>query len=165
MLRYALWFLLFGVASVSLIGQSIGRNLISSSGGIIGHPGGLRISWSIGEVSTGQWSASNGKGKITVGFHQPGWIHDERADPSISVEAAPNPFRDKLHVYISGDSHNQWTVMLTDVNGKTLVQESGLTVRNSGLDLAWLADGVYFLCVSETLTGKIKAALRVIKVQ
>ena len=162
-LRCALLFLLFGVASISLSSQSIGRKLVGAAGGT-SRTGELQISWSFGEVSAGNWNAVNINGKITEGFQQPPMLNNAIDDSSIRVRAAPNPFRDVLYLHISGDSHDQFTVMLTDVNGKTLVREAGSTVMNSRLELAWLPAGVYFLSVSEVLTGKVKAALRVIKV-
>jgi len=149
--------------SMPLSAQSIGRQLIGAAGGGATQVGNMKISWSIGEISVAHSNATSGDGKLTAGFQQP-WLmplHDGE-DP-LNVQIAPNPVRSILNLYIPGDSKSEWNVTVSDVNGKTLFQHTGLSAGNSEMDLSRVPAGVYFLSVLQAATGEVRQTLKVLK--
>lgn len=161
-LRYTLCCAIFSCMSIALIGQSLGRQLIGSASGAA-RIGDLQLTWSIGEVRTGHWKTANGQGQLTEGFHQPGLMPlNEGVNPSL-VQVVPNPVRNMLNLYIPGDSREEWTITLGDVNGKILLRHTGLTAGNTAFDLGRLPSGVYFLTVYQDTTGEVRQTLKVVK--
>ena len=161
-LKYVLGLALLFAVSVTLTGQSLGRQLIGAAGGS-GRFGDLQISWSLGEVAVGHRSAANGAGRLTEGFQQPRLMPlNEGADPAL-VQVAPNPVKDLLNVYVPGDAAEEWIMTLGDVNGRTMLRRTGIISGNAEVDLGQFPSGVYFLTISVEATGVVRQTIKVVK--
>jgi hypothetical protein len=160
--KHILGLLLLCCTSGLLNGQSLGRQMVGSAGGST-RIADLQLSWSMGEVAVGHRSIIGGGGRLTEGFQQPNLMPlNEGIDPSL-VQVAPNPVRNMLNMFLPGAVTSEWTVTLSDVNGKVLLRKAGLPAGNSEIDLGLLPSGVYFLSASQSVAGEIGQTIKILK--
>jgi hypothetical protein len=113
-LTYCFLILLF--FSISISGQEV-----ISTAGDFHFAGGHSVSWTIGEPVIDTWTA--GGTVISQGFQQP--ILDivsvyEHPDPSIDINAYPNPTSDFLNLVVANDDVEKLSYQLFDITGKLL---------------------------------------------
>lgn len=74
----------------------------------------------------------------------------------ISTSVYPNPCTDKLNLKVAADSGGEYLVQVTDLNGRTVIQESFYsnadetrTITFQSADITRLKGGIYFIKISK----------------
>ena len=124
-----------------------GQNSFTSTGGDAVGSGGS-VSYSIGQLADG--SATGTNASITEGVQQPfeifiiTEINDDFSNLNLTV--FPNPTTDKIELTIENNNGQEFTCILFDLQGKTLICESfaGSSVK---LETSSLPAGTYILKV------------------
>jgi len=76
------------------------------------------------------------------------------------IKVYPNPVKDQIYIELSDFNYSKLNVVITDLSGKTLINETVYPVDKTKLHLnvGWLDQGLYLLKISsdmKTLTKKI----------
>ncbi len=134
-------YLIFGILSVFLLNVNA-QEIISTSGDYFENTN-ASISWTIGESMIETYS--NGTNVLTQGFQQtrltPSIIF-ELEDTGISVNVAPNPTTDFIHLYI--DNFKDINYQLYDFNGK-LIRQADVNSIETMISFSNLSYAAYFL--------------------
>ncbi|MCK6695051.1 MAG: T9SS type A sorting domain-containing protein [Thermoanaerobaculia bacterium] len=78
----------------------------------------------------------------------------------VSVQVAPNPVTDRLFVRINAGQSESYTLRLTDINGKTLLETAVSGGIETPVEVSGLPAGVYWVRV---MNGKGEAVAKVVK--
>ena len=134
-------YLVFSILSVFLLNVNA-QEIISTSGDYFENTD-ASISWTIGESMIDTYS--NGTNILTQGFQQsrltPSTIF-ELEDAGISVNIAPNPTTDFIHLYI--DDFKGVNYQLYDFNGK-IIRQADVNTAETMISFSNLSYAVYFL--------------------
>lgn len=165
---------------VNLFAQSIQNKVIASGGATYVKPT-AQLEFTLGETFVQTFTKSTAI--ITQGFHQPSLtvaritdepnseevmsetipVRDMPEPVSFKFHAYPNPVTDFLHIETTGDYRGKATVIVMDVNGRT-VQEVTLDGSQSTIDFSGSAPGTYLLRVVDGTAG-VKETFRVVKTE
>ncbi len=122
---------LFALAFFSAGAQTkLTPQVISSGGGISKFPG-MELEWTLGESSIG--AASSSDRLYTVGFHQPVLVVPAKAEMQVSagkISVFPNPVKDKLTVEVKKAINEDYTLVLSDMHGRNLLQRAVTGISN-----------------------------------
>ncbi len=115
-----------------------------------------QLTWTIGEpvIST----ISGSRLQLTQGFNQ-GNLTISAIEPfiisGIVINVYPNPFSETLQIELTGYTNEAYFYIVTDVNGRII--KNGLIDQNlQSIDMNRLAQGVYFLMISEISPPKVQ---------
>lgn len=164
--------ILFCSITLALFGQSIERQVISSSGNYT-ESGGLSLSSTVGETAI-----ATGKSTdiiLTQGFQQPDESDAEETNVGIEkvidkmkISAFPNPTSDKVILEINANQETELRIELLDLNGKRLnnnaveqVSVFGKTVHE--IDMQKYSTGHYLIRLSDE-SGKYSESIKIQKV-
>lgn len=120
--------------------QSISSSVIALAGGFEKTPGGMTLSWTVGEPIVDPIRSDNIL--LTQGFQQPGLrISTGYEDLSFQYDLRvyPNPTSHVLQM--QSDFPETITFQLVDINGKLIRKDSWM--RTYQLDVSGLSSGVY----------------------
>ncbi len=134
-------YLIFGILSVFLLNVNA-QEIISTSGDYFENTN-ASISWTIGESMIETYS--NGTNVLTQGFQQTRLTSSsifELEDTGISVNIAPNPTTDFIHLYI--DNFKDINYQLYDFNGK-LIRQADVNSIETMISFSNLSYAAYFL--------------------
>jgi hypothetical protein len=114
------------------------------------NPGSVNLSkWRLGEVHLVVLPGDIFHGQIV-----PGW----------NVTAYPNPFRKFLSLDFQTEEKDEFTILVTDITGKTIIMKEDRIIlphQEIRFDLSFLTPAIYFV----SITSKDKQEQRMIKVQ
>ena len=134
-------YLIFGILSVFLLNVNA-QEIISTSGDYFESTD-ASISWTIGESMIETYS--NGTNVLTQGFQQsrltPSSVY-ELEDSGISVNIAPNPTTDFIHLYI--DNYADINYQIYDFNGK-IIRQADVNSVETMISFSNLSYAAYFL--------------------
>lgn len=134
-------YLIFGILSVFLLNVNA-QEIISTSGDYFENTN-ASISWTVGESMIETYS--NGTNVLTQGFQQTRLTSSsifELEDTGISVNIAPNPTTDFIHLYI--DNFKDINYQLYDFNGK-LIRQADVNSIETMISFSNLSYAAYFL--------------------
>lgn len=137
---------------------------IIASGGGVSKFSEIELEWTVGESSIG--SVSSTDRFYTIGFHQPILIIKVKPEEQTSSQANaqtnsepsshnitvfPNPVKDKLKVELQKTINENITLILSDINGTTLLQKNVFGIMNiAEIPFLQYLPGVYLLRVYDT---------------
>lgn len=150
-------YLIFGILSVFLFNVNA-QEIISTSGDYFENTN-ASISWTIGESMIETYS--NETNVLTQGFQQSRLTSSsifELEDTGISVNIAPNPTTDFIHLYI--DNFKDINYQLYDFNGK-IIKKADVNSVETMISFSNLSYAVYFLKIMKGT--KIIKTFQVIK--
>ena len=138
---------LFAFASYSSGAQTkLTPQIISSGGGISKFPG-IELEWTLGEASIGAVASSDRL--YTVGFHQPILVIPAKPELTASlgkITVFPNPVKDKLIVEVKKEISETFTLVLSDMHGRTLLQRTVTGISNiAEVPFLQVQPGIYLL--------------------
>ena len=134
-------YLIFSILSVFLFNVNA-QEVISTSGDYFESTD-ASISWTIGESMIETYS--NGTNVLTQGFQQSRLTSSsiyELEDSGISVNIAPNPTTDFIHLYI--DNYTDINYQLYDFSGK-IIRQADVNSVETMISFSNLSYAVYFL--------------------
>lgn len=176
-LKTGLVLLVFGFLQIHRgFSQQVDLSVFSSSGGSVTLSlGGETVEcyWNIGETITETFGTTSGfdasKKRLTQGFEQgEGFIEDPLATriaweegEDYRVEIYPNPVRQTLYVRLRDESNREYALSLCDMQGRRLLQQTGLHAGLHSMETCNLHAGIYLL---EVRAGGILKSFKLIKV-
>jgi hypothetical protein len=75
-------------------------------------------------------------------------------EAALSLTVFPNPVKDRMYVQLNGNSDSKAVVLLTDVTGRSIIQQIALVNNNAEVDMKGLTPGVYLLKYSDGIHTK-----------
>ena len=145
--------------------QKLSPDIMAVSGGSA-KAAGVQLDWTLGETAVE--TVKTPTHIFTQGFHQP----DLQVIPipvngnsvlSDEYKVAPNPAVSQLTVYMPADRKEGAHLILTDLNGKTLLSKTvGFQQEKVELALAHFAEGLYLLQV-QNASGTTLQTFKIIK--
>ena len=138
-MKYLLLSLMLGMAYLTSA-QSISSSVIALAGGFEKTPGGMTLSWTVGEPIIDPVRSDNIL--LTQGFQQPGLkISTGYQDVSFQYDLRVYPNPTSRVLQMQSDFPEAITFQLVDINGKLIRQDSWITEYS--LDVTNLNSGVY----------------------
>ena len=134
-------------------GQSIGQQVISSSGNFL-FAGNNSLSFTVGEIAVQTLTSSS---ILTQGFQQPNDMYlavENIMPPPFQVDVYPNPTQDNLFVKLySNSSSPDATVRLMDMVGRILFETNIHSFETEVLNIPMqnFSAGTYLLSISDKL--------------
>tara|TARA_B100000795_G_scaffold261156_1_gene237671 strand:- start:1004 stop:1480 length:477 start_codon:yes stop_codon:yes gene_type:complete len=129
---------------LSLSGQSIHHQMISSQGTSSITSSGLIVNQTVGQLSvTGNFSRSF---SVQQGFQQSYWNTYLSGSIPILISTSPNPFTEIIQFNISNLKNEKIGVHIFDINGKVVYRKE-LFVENEffNINLSNLSNGMYLV--------------------
>jgi hypothetical protein len=145
--------------------QSLSPSVLSSSGSYF-EAGSFSLSTTIGEPLTETLTNSNNI--LTQGFQQPDYTVisniEEAYLPQLNIKVYPNPADKQLYMLVSTKENANAYLTLTDIQGKTILQETITYNSLKSIDISALAQGSYML-IHQSEQGKIISTHQIQKVK
>lgn len=154
---------LFSLIICNLIfAQQFKPATISSGGGIMSNAN-AKLSFTIGEVVTG--NIANASSKLTQGFQQ-NWIVSTGITENIkdnNILVYPNPASDIINIKFEKEIYAKAIIELLDINGKVLLMQNVADNKAEiQINLSNYSDDIYFIKVSSQ-HGKTSETFKIYK--
>ena len=159
-------FILFLILAISVNGQQVDRQVISSGGGFYQNNL-ISMDWTLGEPVI--LTFENDNAILTQGFHQDYLRITEIEDlieESLEIKVFPNPTSSFIHLIISNEETIQPVIQLYDLQGKQLLnkQLSPSNKIDEQVELTGFSNGTYILKVTAS-DGKPYKSYKIQKMQ
>ena len=152
--------LILVLAAMTVYGQTVERQVISSTG-MISSNDGVSISSTVGEVSVE--TVIEGTVILTQGFQQPedgGGSTTAIQDYELKVDykVFPNPTSDVLNIQLDAPEQMEIFIELASVNGTTVERRivNGSGILQSQMQVDQLPSGTYLLVMRDIKNNKLK---------
>lgn len=162
--------LIIGCFSISLWAGAQSMNLsLLAVAGEVSHTTSMSIQWTVGETSVDYHNTTNGI--LTEGFIQPTTevieipsfiLNDGNATAGndVQINIWPNPVQDFLNIEMKGQSEENYSLNLFDINGKQLLSQNfDPYLKKHQLNLNATSEGTYLLQISQTERSHIRSFL------
>lgn len=160
--------LVFAAGSISALAQQAETEVIANAGESYTTASDLLLSWTIGEMAIETYSEGNIL--LAQGFHQPAikvTMLLKSEDVATSFSIFPNPVMDKVTIRIgkevSVEKLQNMRAELRNIEGR-LIREATFNTQEYSLDMEMLANGTYFLQVTDA-SGVMIASSKIEKLR
>lgn len=126
--------------------QSVAPEVVGSAGEHFENAT-YQMDWTVGEVAIETYS--NATYTLTQGFHQNTYTVTAIENPTsqdVRMTAYPNPASDFITIENTEDSNMEYSIVLTDINGKTYLIEKYFDSKKK-INLSKYSKGIYFINV------------------
>ena len=159
------YFLLLGTAAytAAVAQQHVSPSVLAAGGGVSKYNN-IELEWTLGEFFTGTSGSSNNL--YTAGFHQP-ILNKQPFKPDKlnagTITVFPNPVRDVINIHFQLPKTENIKMVLTDVNGKALLENAMLTKTNTvRMPMQQFGPGNYFITLYDN-KGNVTNTFKIIK--